>query len=289
MKTTEKVRTRIFEDKNYFSIYNNGLTLRFQIRDNKPILDLDYPEFYDIKVTNYCNSNIDGKENCKFCYQNSTNKDSHYENIINKFKDYFSKMNDNQKPYQIAFGGGEPTTHPDFIELLKATHKLGITPNYTTNGINLSKELLEVTNEICGGVAISAHPHLESYWIQSLNELLKLDNIKKVLHFIISDNKSIEYFNRRFIEYKDKIDYFVLLPYTVAGRATPIETNFDKLFDLLKSKTTKELSKIAFGAKFYEHLKQQKNIPVSLYEPEIMSKFLDMKDMKLYGSSFEVK
>jgi len=26
---------------------------------------------------------------------------------------------------------------------------------------------------------------------------------------------------------------------------------------------------------------------VSLYEPEVFSKFLDLKDMKIYGSSFE--
>lgn len=48
-------------------------------------------------------------------------------------------------------------------------------------------------------------------------------------------------------------------------------------------------SQIAFGANFYPYLlKGGHNIKVALYEPEIMSKFLDLKDMKVYPSSFNL-
>ena len=44
---------------------------------------------------------------------------------------------------------------------------------------------------------------------------------------------------------------------------------------------------IAFGANFYPFLCQTPDrFKVSLYEPEIMSAYLDLEDMKIYKSSF---
>ncbi len=36
---------------------------------------------------------------------------------------------------KLHFGGGEPTSHPDFAELMKVSYDMGIVPNYTTNGM----------------------------------------------------------------------------------------------------------------------------------------------------------
>lgn len=92
-------------------------------------------------------------------------------------------------------------------------------------------------------------------------------------------------FNEIYKEWKDEIDYFVLLPYEAQGRAVPKGIEWEYLLTKLPENT----SKIAFGAGFYNNLLQGKhNIKVSLYEPEIMSKFLDMKNMKLYPSSFNL-
>ena len=50
-----------------------------------------------------------------------------------------------------------------------------------------------------------------------------------------------------------------------------------------------DTSKIAFGANFYSYLLKSPGVfNVSLYEPESMSKFLDLKDMKVYPSSFHL-
>ena len=47
---------------------------------------------------------------------------------------------------------------------------------------------------------------------------------------------------------------------------------------------------IAFGANFYEFLNTTKKWDVSLYTPEILSKYLVLDDnMKLYKSSFELE
>lgn len=269
-----KIRT---EDKsNYKGVWFNGKTIRFAIDPSKPILELEYPEFYDIKITDKCS-----KGKCHWCYMNSKEDSCHYDNIIQKTVDFFGSMTENQKPFQVTFGGGEPTEHPYFLELLKITSDLGISPSYTTNGTFENKEdIIEYTKRYCGGVAVSCHNHLRDYWTNAAN--LFIDNgIRTNFHLIISDKESIDRFIEIYNEWKDKIDYFVLLPMMKKGRS-----NNDIIdWEYLKSVIPDNKENIAFGANFYPYL-QEDNLGAILYEPEIMSKFLDLKDMKIYKSSF---
>jgi organic radical activating enzyme len=276
------IKTRIFPEHNYKGIWYNGKTIRIALNPNEPITELEYPEFLDVKLTEKCF----GK--CEYCYMSSNQQDTHYSNVISKIKNYFGILTENQKPFQVAIGGGEPTLHPDFIEVLKTFKELGIEPNYTTNGMFIEQdnkeEILKVTEELCGGVAISCHPHLDKYWIEASKEFGKY-NIKLNFHIIISDKESIDRFVDIYDVWKDKIEYFVLLPYGVQGRAKHKDIDWEYLV----TKLPENQSKIAFGANFYPYLLEgNHNIKVSLYEPEIMSKFLDLKDMKLYKSSFNL-
>ena len=101
---------------------------------------------------------------------------------------------------------------------------------------------------------------------------------------IISDKASVDKFVDIYHEYQDVIDYFVLLPHTKKGRADEKVLEHEYLFDKVEELST---DKIAFGALFHPFLKPNNvRFDLSLYEPEIMSKFLDMKDMKMYKSSF---
>jgi organic radical activating enzyme len=272
------MKTRIFPEHNYKGIFLNGKTLRIALDPEKPIEELSYPEFYDVKVTSQC------KGNCNFCYMDSKNV-VHTQNIIEKFEKYFGKMTDNQKPFQLAFGGGEPVSHPDFLKLIEVCSNIGIVPNYTTNGmwINKShKELISTTKKYCGGVAVSTHPHLKKYWSKAVDVYLKND-IFTNLHIIISDKKSIDEFTKIYEKYHNKVKYFVLLPLTVSGRCK--EANID--WKYLKEKISKNYKDIAFGANFYPYLKKDNNkFSVSLYMPEILSAYLDLENMKVYRSSF---
>jgi len=271
------IKTRKFPNENYRAIYHNGKTLRMQYDRNKPIADLNYPEFYDIKITSYCEGN------CPWCYMNSTCKGHHFDDILGKVDKFFGGMSENERPFQVAIGGGEPTMHPDFIPLLKKLRELGISPNYTTNGMNMTSDILDATEKYCEGVAVSAHPHLESIWNDAFFALTDRD-IKTNFHIIISDRDSIEYFKDIYQAYNGRAFYFVLLPYEKAGRAKSKDTDFDYMFSELKK--FDDISGIAFGALFYPYLKKHPWLDLSLYEPEIMSKFLDMDSMTLYPSSF---
>lgn len=272
------IKVRVLEENNYKGIFVNGVTSRFALDTTKPISELSHPEFYDIKITDRCGGN------CPYCYMDSTISKDHAKDIINKIYRYFGSMNKNQRPFQVALGGGEPTLHPDFIKALIAFNDLGIVPNYTTNGQFIMKDnterILEATKKFCGGVAISCHPHLKVYW-QRAASLYHLSGIKLNFHLIISDKQSVNYFTNIFSRWENFVDYFVLLPYSSVGRGP--EKNIE--WEYLLSKLPKDKDKIAFGANFYDRLKDSP-IKVSLYEPDSMSKYLDLTTMKLYPNSF---
>ena len=279
------LKIRKEEEANYKALWLNGKTIRLALDSSKPITELKYPEFFDIKITNKCS----GK--CEYCYMNSSHCDDHYPDIVNKTSQFFNSIPIDKLPFQVAIGGGEPTGHPEFIELLNTLKtKFDICPNYTTNGMFVENsaddivELMEATKKYCGGVALSCHPHLDEYWSAAACYFKKYD-IRLNFHLIISDKESIDYFSDIYEIWNKQIDYFVLLPYGVQGRAS--EKSID--WEYLLTKLPEDQSKIAFGANFYPYLLSgNHNIKVSLYEPEIFSKFLDLKDMKVYPSSFHM-
>jgi hypothetical protein len=48
------IKVRVFPEANYRGIYCNGKTLRVPLDARKPITELEYPEFLDVKITSYC-------------------------------------------------------------------------------------------------------------------------------------------------------------------------------------------------------------------------------------------
>lgn len=96
------------------------------------------------------------------CYMASSKQGKHapadlIERIISGF---------DQAPYQVAFGGGEPTMHPQFPDILRKTRELGSVPNYTTNGSFLRKDVIEATNAVVGGVSMTYHPKTGGAWFE---------------------------------------------------------------------------------------------------------------------------
>ncbi len=280
------MKTRIFKDSNYKGIYFNNKTLRIALDPTKPITELEYPEFYDVKITDHCSGQ------CPYCYMDSKVTSEHPVDVVDKIMDFFNVMSDNEKPFQVAIGGGEPTEHPEFIDILQTFYEIGITPNYTTNGMfsddsKLSKQIIEATKKYCGGVAVSCHPHLYDHWTKA-TQLFFMNDIKLNLHIIISDSHSADYFRSIYNEWKEKVDHFVLLPYGSQGRAKEREINWEYLCSIMPENT----SQIAFGAGFHPYLLNKdthNQFDVSLYEPESLSKFLDLETMKVYPSSFRLE
>lgn len=285
------IKTRVFPESNYKGIYINGKTLRVALDPSKPITELKYPEFYDVDIFETMNGLC--RANCPWCYLKGNINGKCVTDAAKRITDYFGPMTANQRPFQVAIpGSGELFEHPDWENILKAFHDLDITPNYTTNGMWVDKDnseqlrIINVTKELCGGVAVSCHPHIKEYWeVAAL--VYHRNNIKLNFHNIISDKESIDRFINIYDEWKDKVDYFVLLPHGNQGRAESANKTIE--WGYLVSKLPEDQKQLAFGANFYPYLlKGDHNIKVSLYQPEIMSKFLSLDKMELHNSSFSL-
>lgn len=231
--------------------------------------------------------------NCHYCYTSALKTGSNFDNIVEKAKIVYGNLPENERPFQIAIGeAGESTIHPDWVEFVKTIKSLGIVPNYTTNGMHLTPEILEGTKLYCGGVAVSYHPHIKETFNKAIQKLTPLAEygIKINAHIIVGDKKSFFDLQSIYETYKDVIDYFVVLPYQAAGRAVEIETHetWKATFEWIN---TVQSNKFAFGALFYNWLKLNKiALKMSIYEPEMFSGYRLMDDSykKLRKSSYDL-
>lgn len=248
---------------------------------------------YNFSVKDNHNYIVEGVvvSNCHYCYTSALKSGSNFENIVEKSNEVWGSLNINDRPFQIAIGGaGESTMHPDWIEFVKNVKDMSIIPNYTTNGMHLNDKILKATEDHCGGVALSWHPHIEKVFHNGINMLSEINTVLNT-HIIIGDDNSVSDLKRIYELYNEKIDYFVLLPYQAVGRAKEInvEYNWKKTFEYIKSVDT---SKFAFGALFYEWLKEYDNgLKIDIYEPEIYSgyRLMDNTYKSLRKSSYNLE
>ncbi len=261
------MRTRKTADSNYFAMFKDGKTLRFAIDPSKPITSLANPEIEDVSLGTKCWAG------CPYCYTSATSSGEIYPNVVEKIKKVYGDLTEDQRPFQIAIGGGgEPTLHPEFVDVLKTVAGLRVLPNFTTNGMHLTEELLEATKEFCGGVAVSCHPHIEKIWRKALIQFVEKE-IKTCLHIIVGEPKSAD----KFWEIYDSTEgvyCYVCLPYQAVGRAKEIET--EKEWDAFFAEAIeRKVEDIAVGAPFFGYLNKHPEIVdglgIGVYEPEMFS------------------
>lgn len=279
------LRTRREPEANYSAVYINGKTIRVPIDPSKPITELRFPEFFDLSPGNKCSGG------CTYCYAGALKRGVHYTRLAHKVDEFFGRMTLNQRPFQVAIGGEqEPLENPEFWEMCQRLRELQIIPNYTTNGMFVNDRNIELTLKWSGGVAVTLHPHLEKFWRRALSRFAEA-KVKLNVHTIISDEASVDMTARLYEEYVESgmVDYFVLLPYMNYGHAVnePRTIAYDYFKTWLDKVYTQ--GKIAFGANFYNFIvKHAQQFNVSLYPPEIMSKYLVMDDrMQVSNNSFE--
>lgn len=270
---------RIRKQGNYKSFFTNSYkTIR--LTDGVPVT----PELEDVAINNKCLAN------CSYCYTSALKTGENFDNVVIKAETVWGSLKLNDRPFQIAIGGaGEPTMHPDFIPFVKKVRDLEIIPNYTTNGMHITDELLEATEIYCGGVALSWHPHIEKVFHAAANKLSTIDT-KLNFHVILGTEQSLLDLKSLYYKYENIVDYFVILPYQAVGRGKAIETEkiWLETFYWISAVNSK---KFAFGALFYDFLKSH-DIPLemSIYNPEIYSgyRMMDNNYKTLYKSSYDV-
>lgn len=157
------------KDGDWYTIFNfrTGTKVRLSFV-NSPSLYVcsSTPELVDLKITDNC------PYGCKFCYQDSTPKGQHADK--GKIQDLMYRFSDAQL-MEVAIGGGEPTLHPDFANILSTAYYSDIVPNFSTHTMDWTKneKIVDAVCEYVGGFAIS------SLNIKVLSELSKWNGARK--------------------------------------------------------------------------------------------------------------
>ena len=299
------LKQRRFSECNYNALWGNLKTVRLG-EGKASALPADECEFYDVSLGNKCQT---GK--CNFCYVSSNPEGKYYEGICETWKKWMDtfwevkvgNLTRTNKPFQIAIGSeGSADEHPEFVNFLKTVYETNVVPNYTTNGVILSKfddptskwykqanDIIEATRLYVGGVAVSfGNKALRKYAEKAVKVLIEKCNTNVNIHHIISDKESVDEFVSEWLNYGNDILYHVLLPLMPAGRSTKgIE---DGVFEYLEEVIEKNnIKNVAFGAHFIKNLRESK-IKTWLYDEESFSKniILEKDCIKITPSSFDL-
>lgn len=169
------------------------------------------PVLIDLSLNNYCNLN------CDYCYMSAKSINSGEHLSLDDFDNLMNKMIQ-ARVLQIALGGGEPTLHPHFTEILKKLRIRGnIIPNYTTNGKELTEEILYATKKYCGAVAVSYSEEREELIKLAINKFVSR-GIQTNLHLVMLKSR-IPYLSEIVERYaKLGISHVVLLLFKPMGR-----------------------------------------------------------------------
>lgn len=283
------VKIRKFPEYNYLALYDekSGITARFG-KPRKPQKELppEESEFYDIAINNKCHGG------CSWCYAKATAKGQNFEGISETWVSWISELPENSKPFSVAIGSiGEPTEHPDLPEFLKVVYESGVSPSYTTNGVIIGMpgdpragNILDATEKYCKGVAVSlGNRKLSRYQKKAISALSEV-GVKISLHYIISDQESIDFFVDTWKSDREHRYTHVLLP------LVDINHKVNPEWRSLRSEILKyDMKNIAFGAKFMDYLKGEKKI--SLYPEGLFSKNMIIRDRKIIitKSSFDLR
>lgn len=116
----------------HFYCRKSGTHVLFDEVETKPENYSIAPRTVSIAITDECDFS------CSYCYVNLRDRYLSKEDII-----AYCKQLDNYGTFDVAFGGGEPTLHPDLVEICQTIWeetKLGI--SITTHGHNLNSEYI---------------------------------------------------------------------------------------------------------------------------------------------------
>ena len=126
------------------TLLEDGTKIREFEDDPKPI----FPESIDLKITNYCDAG------CRFCHEMSTKSGDH--GSLNKVLELLRQL---PSGVEIAIGGGNPISHPEFENFIISLSGIGLVPNVTINEFHINRVPIPIresfTWKYIGGIGIS--------------------------------------------------------------------------------------------------------------------------------------
>lgn len=135
-------------------------------------------EILDIEVS------VNGCPNgCRFCYKGNTPQPATnmtfdtFKTIIDKFPKILT---------QVAFGITGIQTNPDFLRMMHYCREIGIIPNFTLSGIDLTDELADECAKVIGAVAVSAYQTDKNVCYNTVKKFLDRGIKQTNIHLLVA-------------------------------------------------------------------------------------------------------
>lgn len=149
---------------------NTGEKVVFTFRNDLDVSTFkpSFPYLADLKITNKCS------KGCEYCYQASTSKG--LDAPMTVVKDALDRLAQ-AGVFELAIGGGEPTEHGRFADIIEYARLKGFIVNYTTKNSKISDKLVKAINKYVSCAALSFDG-------ENLEDLLRLSLKLNVLKHI---------------------------------------------------------------------------------------------------------
>ena len=223
------------------------------------------------------------------CYQNSTSKGQHADaRAISSLV----RVLEEAKVPEVAIGGGEPTLHPKFIEILENFRSSHIVPNFTTKNLAWLRDF-EVWPKImknCGSFAYSA---TDSDEVEKFSELLTRNKIapeRVCVQYVMGSTEMYEFESILETAGKHRIPV-TLLGYKTTGRGHEYQPKDHSNWITVLKKLAKNYFPVridtALALEFEDELKKNK-IPSWMYHTKEgkFSLYIDAVKGKIGPSSY---
>lgn len=116
-----------YQNGNYsVTTLSDGTKIR---ENNLDFFDAEFPESMDIKITNVCDMG------CPMCHEDSRPDGKHGDILNLPFLDSLHEFT------ELAIGGGNPLSHPDFIPFLHLLKERKLIANVTVNEVHFMKNI----------------------------------------------------------------------------------------------------------------------------------------------------
>ncbi len=204
------------EHYNYVFDKQNGNFMRWgkTVADD-PQFSPAGPEILDIEISiNNC------PNSCRFCYKSNTSAPA-TNMSFETFRGIIDMMP--KTLTQVAFGITGIQTNPDFIHMMEYCREIGVIPNFTLTGIDLTDELAKQCSQLVGAVAVSAYETDKNICYDTVAKFIDLGIKQTNIHLMVSEENEEfvhEVLNDRIDDTRlSKLNAIVFLGVKPTGRA----------------------------------------------------------------------
>jgi len=188
MQILESNKFKVLTSPDYNYVFNkeNGFFVRFgKTIEEDPDFSSYGCELLDLEISaGRCSSG------CFFCYKENGPNEPEINMTFAQFKEIFDKLP--RTICQIALGICDCHSNPDLFKIIRYARKKGVICNYTTNGLDVTPVVAELTARFCGAVAVSIVNKEKSYdAIKLFSDAMRPNfTLKQInIHYVISTER----------------------------------------------------------------------------------------------------